>query len=265
MASQYLSVAKIAGEASTETLRQFQEWSALRTCTNPCDWNPDQWPESARSAADNWAERLRAHGHEPPIIFFAEYVDLWSFCPPARFLEDHGLIGVLADRYELFCLPLPLTSTATTELERLKTSGQWDEDRLFAGLTLDAADSWNKLVDQAVLVFLRLAVSGAVEDQEVLDSLTGLPDWMKGGYTCQTHGAGYQTPDQLTISTRPIGHVDPQAEVEEGTVGRANSGTRRKSARQPWQPREERKLTMAPDRNRRVRRPGRWGRRGSGV
>ena len=179
MPSQYLTIAKIAGEASNETLRQFLAWNALRNCTDPNEWDPKQWPERTRLAADEWANRLRAHAHEPPVIFYTEYVDLWSSGFPQPQLNEHGLISIMANRFELSCLPLPLTAAARTDLERLSTDGQFDEYRWFARHTLDAADSWNKLVGQAVLVFLRLVVSGLVNDDELLESLKTVPGWMK--------------------------------------------------------------------------------------
>jgi hypothetical protein len=111
-------------------------------------------------------------------VFYAEYVDLWSYCPPDRFLRDHGLIQMFGDRYELLCFPLPFAPDVVKQLNKIRTRGQWEEDRLFAALTLFASLSWDALVDEAVLVFLRRVVGGAVDDHEITESLCAIPGWM---------------------------------------------------------------------------------------
>lgn len=183
MASQYLTIAKIGGLAAEATLRQFQTWSTARIGEQSSEQASEQWPVTMRAAADQWADSLRRSAHQPPVVFYVEYVDLWSFCPPVRFLREHGLLEMFGDRYELLCFPLPFNSDVAEKLTKARNQGQWDEDRLFATLTLLAAESWNRLVDNAVLVFLRLVVSGTIEDQEIRNSLAVLPEWMESGQT----------------------------------------------------------------------------------
>jgi hypothetical protein len=85
----------------------------------------------------------------------------------------------MADRYELFCLPLPMDGSLIGRLRRLCHEGQWNEDRLLAHLVLAAASAWNEIVDTAVLVFLREVTGGAVEDHEIESSLAKVPAWME--------------------------------------------------------------------------------------
>jgi hypothetical protein len=143
------------------------------------DWDSEQWSKPVRRRADAWAEKLREHAHEPPVLFFAEYVDLLSFCPPARFLGKHGLIQMMADRYELFCITLPLERRVVTKLEKLRRRGQWDEDRLFGALTLAAATSWDGIGGGSVLVFLRQVISPSKEDDEIVNCFKTTPKWMR--------------------------------------------------------------------------------------
>jgi hypothetical protein len=179
MASQYFTIAKIGGLAAVETIRRFTEWNQQRTADNPTEWDPMQWPANVRNEADAWAGRLREHGHEPPVVFFAEYVDLWSSDPARRFLVEMGLLSICANRFELSCLPLPLSPSARNHLAKVKKSGQWSEDRFFATVTLHAADAWGEIVEEAVLVFLRRVIGGLVEDDAIEASLLNLPDWIK--------------------------------------------------------------------------------------
>ena len=178
MATQRLTIAKIGGQAAAATLDQFRAWHLARLVTTNNEWASEQWPQSVRQSADAWAETLREHAHYPPVVFFAEYVDLWSHCPPDRYLRDRGLIQIMADRYELFCAELPLSESAAATLGRIRAEGQHDEDRFFGTVTLEAASAWEALVESAVLVFLRHVIGASVSDAELSDSLRTIPTWV---------------------------------------------------------------------------------------
>jgi len=151
-----LTIAKIAGEASNATLDLFRKWRSARLVEVPHEWSSEQWLKHIRRCADEWALNLRQNGHKPPVLFFAEYVDLWSFCPPARQIDNDSLIQIVADRYELFCLPLPVTTELAGYLKQLRSKGQWFEDRLFAKFTIEAIAAWRKMADKAVVVLRSL-------------------------------------------------------------------------------------------------------------
>ena len=178
MASQRLTIAKIGGRAADEASRVFLAWRDARISNAPRDYQPE-FPSEVRSIADDWAEHLREHGHEPPVVFFLEYFDLWSFSPPLLHLENHGLIDVVGNQYELYLLELPLTEAAAEELIRVRDHGQYAESRFFATVTLHAAEEWNALVDRSVLIFLRKVVAGSVEDEEIVASLMIIPEWVR--------------------------------------------------------------------------------------
>src|SRR5262249_17402827 len=129
MASQRLTIAKIAGAASSAALDLFRRWRSERLVDDPSEWSAEQWPKHVRQHADKWALNLRQNGIKPPILFFAEYVDLWSFCPPdrhvARQVNNDAMIQMVADQYELFCLPLPISQELATYLDDLRANGQW--------------------------------------------------------------------------------------------------------------------------------------------
>lgn len=178
MATQRLTIAKIGGQAAEATLDQFRAWALARLVDTANEWASEQWPPDVRRSADAWADNMREHAHQPPVVFFAEYIDSWSYCPPDRYLRDHGLIQIMADRYELFCAELPLSDSAAADLRRMRTEGQYEEDRFFGTVTLEAASAWGALVDTAVLVFLRHVVGSSVTDDELSDSLKTIPTWM---------------------------------------------------------------------------------------
>jgi hypothetical protein len=180
LASQQLTIVKLGGRAAETALDRFRYWAGRRTSNDRHDWRPDQWPAEIRSNADAWFEELRQNSLLPPVLFFAEYVDLWSYCPPARFIGelDDEMLCIIADRYEGFCTRLPLKPNVAECLKETRRRGQYREDRLFAWLTMHAAQEWNGLVEGGALVFLRQIIRGSVEDHEVVESLSVVPDWM---------------------------------------------------------------------------------------
>ena len=177
MATQRLTIAKIAGAASVVTLDLFRDWQSKRLAEDPNEWSSEQWPEQVRRCADEWALNLRQHGHHPPVLFFAEYVDLWSFCPPDRHIGNEALIQIASERYELFCLPLPADADLVRYLRQLRKKGQYHEDRLFGKFTIEAFAAWGRMIDKAVVVFLREVLGGSTEDGEIERSLAVVPEW----------------------------------------------------------------------------------------
>lgn len=183
MASQRLIIAKIGGRAAEITLGRFRYWASQRTARDPHEWSSEQWPTAIRAEADEWFQRLRQNALAPPVLFYAEYNDYWSFCPPCRFIGegDGDLLCVYANRYEGFCATLPLKDKVVENLERVSSDGQHNEDRIFAWLTLHAARDWAALESGGALVFLREVLRECFDDREVSKSLAAAPDWMSDG------------------------------------------------------------------------------------
>ena len=181
MASQRLIITKLGGCAAEAALHRFRCWAALRTSTDRHEWDANQWPAAIRREADDWFDQLRQNSLGPPVLFYSEYNDYWSFCPPTRFIgeDDETLLCVFGNRYEGFCAVLPLKSIVAANLEQVQESGQWAEDRIFARLTLHAARDWDELVEGGVLVFVRQVLRGAIDDCEIVESLKAVPDWMQ--------------------------------------------------------------------------------------
>jgi len=179
MATQRLTVAKIIGAAATATVERFRRWSAARLVDDIGKWSHEQWPPAIRKQADAWADDLRSHSHEPPVVFFAEYIDAWSMGPPPL-NPDAGLIRVVSDDIELYCLPLPIKKRVRRHLKRLRKKGQFFEDRLFGKITVNAIDVWDRVVDVGAVVFLRKVLGATVLDEEVERSAGVVPAWIVG-------------------------------------------------------------------------------------
>lgn len=78
MATQRITIAKVAGTAGDAVARRLGEWSTARLTTDPDEWSNEQWPEQVRRAADQFADRLRANALAPPVVYFVEWADMWS-------------------------------------------------------------------------------------------------------------------------------------------------------------------------------------------
>lgn len=187
MASQRITIAKIGGASAAKVTSRFLDWANARTVDDPAEWSPEQWPVSARQEMDGFALALRSHGHIPPVIYFSEHVDLWSMGDVFdRWLTVEGeaqSIHLHADRFELWCYPLPDDGSlakrlqASTRLKRIQNRHP-QEERWFTMDLLEATLAWDGMTETAVLVVLREVLGGLVEDSELEESFGTIPEWI---------------------------------------------------------------------------------------
>ena len=181
MASQRITVAKIAGLAAKVALLRLQTWSAARRPNPPNEWSPAQWPQPVRAEADEFANRLRAHAFAPPVVYFAEWADLWSvgdLCQ--RWLSMPGgplPVAVYADQHEIFAYALPDGGRLA---QHLASAGpqQWPETDWFIARLREAIETWREVGEEAVLAVFRRVMGPSVLDVEVTASLQSVPDWL---------------------------------------------------------------------------------------
>jgi hypothetical protein len=187
MATQRITIAKIAGRAASVVRTRFAEWSAARTVRDPSLWSADQWPADCRRAVDAFAARLRAEAHVPPVVYFSEHVDLWSMGDLFdRYLPTGGdLRVVMGDEFVLTCYSLPDGGTLGSRLEDRSGQGAADEHpqehHWFRARLSEAVRAWDPLCGEAVLVLLRQILEGSVTDEEMKQSLLRAPPWVELG------------------------------------------------------------------------------------
>jgi hypothetical protein len=183
LASQRITIAKVGGLAADVILPRFREWSAARCTDNqdPGEWSSEQWPQEVRKQADDFAERLRAHAFAPPVVHFIEWADLWSMgdlfdqwlTPP----DGPTPLVVYADRFQLFGYALPDRGRLS---EHLASAGpqQSPEEDCFVRCLHEAVTAWQELVERAVVVVLRQNFQASALDEEVVASLSNIPEWL---------------------------------------------------------------------------------------
>jgi hypothetical protein len=184
VATQRMTIAKVAGLAADLVLARLGAWAADREVTDTNEWSSDQWPSAARTEADALADGLRANSLSPPVIHFVEWADQWSMGDVFRrcLTSPAGPLplAIHANRFQIYGYGLPDGG----HLERhLQTSGlqQFDEYDRFVYYLLEAVGAWRELAERSVLIVLREVVGGLVTDEELNASMCTVPDWLVEG------------------------------------------------------------------------------------
>jgi hypothetical protein len=181
LASQRITIAKLAGVSGDIAVRKLGSWSAARKLDDANLWSPEQWPTDVRKEADDFADRLRANGFALPVCHFVEWADMWSMGD----LFSHWLtppdcprpLGVHADRFEIFAYALPDGGRLADYLSAAGPQQVTETDWFIARL-LEAVSAWDKFVVNATLVVLRSVVGGSALDEEVTASLQTRAQWL---------------------------------------------------------------------------------------
>jgi len=181
VASQRITIAKLAGLSGDIAFQRLSAWSSARIADDPNLWSPEQWPDHTRQEADDFAERVRANGLALPICYFVEWTDMWSMGDLLpRWLTPPNCprpIGVHANRFEVFAYGLPDEGRLAGYLAAAGPQ-QFPETDWFVARLQEAVSAWEKLVPRATLVVLRYVVSGSALDEEVAASLKTRPQWL---------------------------------------------------------------------------------------
>ncbi len=188
MATQRIIISKIGGEAGMTILHQFQEWNSLRSAERtPGVLDADQWPIAAHRQMDALVDALRTQSDTPPIVFFSEYVDMWSMGDLLDRWADKAnehFIKTASPRLELACYLLPDNDRLVSVLRRsLRRKAIRDrepqEARWFVLTLLEAVLAYQPSVSDAVLVFIREVLGSLICDSELERSLIGIPEWLR--------------------------------------------------------------------------------------
>ena len=181
MASQRITIAKLAGVSGEIALQRFGAWASARNVANPNLWAPEQWPVPVRQEADDFAERLRANGLALPVCHFVEWADMWSMGDLfSRWLTPPNCskpLAVHADRFEISAYALPDGGRLADYLSAAGPQ-QFTETDWFIARLLEAVTAWDKLVANATLVVMRSVVSGSALDEEVTACLQTRAPWL---------------------------------------------------------------------------------------
>ncbi|MGC3966562.1 MAG: hypothetical protein QM775_04090 [Pirellulales bacterium] len=182
MASQVITITKVAGEAGRLIARRMETWSAQRETIDPREFDFQQWPEATRAACDQLIDALRSHRTAPPILYHTEYVDLWSAFDLFHFALDLEVepLRVFGNRYEVECLVVTSASAYLPGIDsaigRLRETHR--QETCWALRTFrDCLTAWDSLTPESTIIASREVFGGSVMDDEVVDSLKQIPPW----------------------------------------------------------------------------------------
>jgi len=98
----------------------------------------------------------------------------WLF-PENQFAK----LVVYGDRFEVYCYRLPDDGRLTNHLSQARKH-QCQEEGWFVTRLREAAEAWDELVDRSSIVVLREVLDGLATDEEIVDSLGKMPNWLAG-------------------------------------------------------------------------------------
>lgn len=181
MATQRITLIKVGGCSADYIEQKLQSWVAARTADKIDDWSPEQLPLDIRQQADDLADRLIANSSLPPVIHFVSWIDQWSMgdLVPGWLTSPDGspLLFLQTDRYEIYGYPLPDEKQLIRSLKRVGDQ-QWDEIDCYRRRLKEAVVAWQKIIDRSIIVVLREVLGATVLDEEVVESLSQLPEWL---------------------------------------------------------------------------------------
>lgn len=181
MATQLISIAKIGGLAGDRLAKMIREWADLRTVETPSEWSPDQWPQSVRAQVDRIASLLRKNSAFPPVIHFVEWIDSWSMGDVFQSLlspiDGEKPLQVFGDQFEVYGYCLPDDGLLLRRLA-MNTTYSFGETQWFSRRLAETIGARQEITCRSLIVVLRDAISALVSDEDLAETLAGLPPWL---------------------------------------------------------------------------------------
>lgn len=125
---------------------------------------------------------LRTYAEAPPVLFFCEYVDMWSggdiFERWLKSEQSDDLVHFYAGNSHVACYSLPSKTNIAERFNQLDEDSS-QEERWFVQTLQNAVQAWDGFYTKGVLVIIRIVTDGSVADDEVVSLRNAVPDWLK--------------------------------------------------------------------------------------
>jgi hypothetical protein len=179
MAVQEFTIIKLVGPAASDAADRFDRWCKARVTDDPDGFFLLEWSAEIRREVSAYLSSLVEHRWELPIVYFSQHVDLWS----VGIVFDHCLCGRKAqvghDSGQLMCYRLPDRGELIKYNEPAAASpGNVPENRWLARRLIEAAEAYDDVWPDAVLLVNRLAITPSSSDDELKRDAAKLPTWM---------------------------------------------------------------------------------------
>jgi hypothetical protein len=184
MPSQKITIVKVVGVAGKRLMGDFARFAeGGRTNAEEYEGVQIMSIEDQRRI-DRLIDGLRRNSLQPPIVFFNEHVDSWSFGGDFDSIfpgSNSGYLGLWFDSTEIRCCSLPDENQLLDELKKRSASRRASipqELRWYWTILQQAVRAWDSLVIDATIVVIRDVIGGLVDDEEIEKSMTTVPMWL---------------------------------------------------------------------------------------
>lgn len=175
MASQRVLLVTIAGALADTIWKDMRRWADARVAVANDEWSSDDWPDAIKDEADQFVTRLTTTGYFPPVLYRSEHVDCWSMGD----VFETALVKGHPD----YCRRL-LTGSHEIIATWVRFSEHIKPDQYAADETVwlythinEAIAAWSTLAENRLVLLVRTVLGGLWEDDDVSDSLRGIPSW----------------------------------------------------------------------------------------
>ena len=152
MATQWLTLATLAGQAANAVSLQFDRWRVT----------PDP------QAVDQFCLTLRENALSLPVVYFAQWVDRW--------LMGNSVPGpgsVEGARFQIACLS-PEQAAAWAN----QCGSQFVEQEWLASRLREASVGWGTVNERYAVLVIREVIGPSTTDDEVEAALDTIPAWL---------------------------------------------------------------------------------------
>jgi hypothetical protein len=175
MASQRVLLFTVAGGLADAVWNDIRRWSDARVAVVSDEWSTDDWPVAIRQEVDQFVTRMSKSAYWPPVLYRSEHVDCWSMGD----VFETALVVEHPDH----CRRL-LTGSHEIIATWVRFPQRIDPDRdapdetvwLYSRIN-EAMAAWGAFAENRLVLLVRTVVGGLWTDDEVSQSLRGIPAW----------------------------------------------------------------------------------------
>jgi hypothetical protein len=181
--NQIFTIAKVGGEFSNSIQSLFNRWLKQKRKIPVNDYISNPWDSQIRKEIGTFIKRFQSVSTKPPMLFYCEYVDMWSAGWSA--LEctskaiDRRLMQVFAGHYEMACYPMPDGEMLRNHLKKMLRQRTFSppELKMFLLTLREAVEAWELVVPKSSIILIREVVGPIVHDEEMIKSLKRQWKW----------------------------------------------------------------------------------------
>ena len=175
MACQRVLLLTVAGEFADAIWKDIRRWSDARVAVADDEWSSDDWPDSIKYKVDDFIARLTTTGYLPPVLYRSEHVDCWSM---GDIFETALVKGHRDYGRRLFTESHEIIATWVHFSEQLVPEDEVADETVWLYTHInEAIAAWSTFAENRLVLLVRTVLGGLWEDEEVTNSLRGIPSW----------------------------------------------------------------------------------------